>query len=178
MTLSPGSPECLKFCTDVEKPKYEGRGGRTGREEEGGQVLHGRKGIFPRAVLPPWPYTHSRAVCCSLGLALCLLRMHSRVLGLQQAGAGDGTVLWDQEGPTQAEPFLLPAVQPLTPLLMNHTGRCRHLCSHLALFVPSVLCMLQSSHFRKREKLPKASYSGWFQSLCLPNQADARVPQS
>lgn len=107
-----------------------------------------------------------------------LLRMHSRVLGLQQARAGDGTVLRDQEGPTQAEPFLLPAVQPLTPLLMDHTGCCRHLSGHLALFVPSVLCMLRSSHFRKREKLPKASYSGWFESLCLPNQADTLVPQS
>lgn len=26
MTLSPGSPKCLKFCTDVEIPNYEGRG--------------------------------------------------------------------------------------------------------------------------------------------------------
>lgn len=26
MMLSPGSPKCLKFCTDVEIPKYEGRG--------------------------------------------------------------------------------------------------------------------------------------------------------
>ena len=94
-----------------------------------------------------------------------LLRMHSRALGLQQARSGDGTVLWDQQGPVRAEPFLLLAAQPLTPLLMDHAGRCRHLSSHLALFVPSVICMLQSSHFRNSEKLPKASYRGCFESL-------------
>lgn len=32
MTLSPGSPKCLKFCIDVEIPNYEGRG----EDREGG----------------------------------------------------------------------------------------------------------------------------------------------
>lgn len=43
--------------------------GRTGGEEEGGQALYGRKGIFPRALLPPCPCTHSRAVCAATELA-------------------------------------------------------------------------------------------------------------
>lgn len=32
MTLSPGSPKCLKFCIDVEIPNYKGRG----EDREGG----------------------------------------------------------------------------------------------------------------------------------------------
>lgn len=51
-----------------------------------------------------------------------LLRMHSQALGLQQARSGDGTALWDQQGPVRAEPFLLLAAQPLTPLLITQAA--------------------------------------------------------
>lgn len=63
MMLSPGSLEWLKFYADVEIQKYKGRGEDRG-EEEGRQILHGRKGVLLYPLLHSHPVVlHPTATC-------------------------------------------------------------------------------------------------------------------
>lgn len=77
MTLSPGSPKCLKFCTDVEKSKYEGRGegGKGGRGrtdfawQKGNFCLCSAPSPSPHPSTPPsWEHrrpSHGHVFCIS-----------------------------------------------------------------------------------------------------------------